>query len=92
MSIYWVISLNPNPFAYKPWFLRVSNTSLLKTLWEKEKLLVTSKFSFSHGIFYPLRELAAIFIKFEIVVCKLFPFRRVSNLSFGKESYNNYDL
>ena len=28
-------------------------TSLLKTLWEKEKLLITSNFSFSHSIFYP---------------------------------------
>ena len=27
-------------------------TSLLKTLLEKEKLLVTSKFSFSYGVFY----------------------------------------
>ena len=27
-------------------------TSLLKTLWEKEKLLVTSNFSFSHSVFY----------------------------------------
>ena len=25
---------------------------LLKTLWEKEKLLVTSNFSFSHNVFY----------------------------------------
>ena len=33
-----------NPFPNNPWFLRVCSTSLLKTLWEKEKLLVTSKF------------------------------------------------
>ena len=32
-----------NPFPNKPWYLRVCSTSLLKTLWEKEKLLVTSK-------------------------------------------------
>ena len=38
---------NINPFPNKPWFLRVCSTSLLKTLWEKEKLLVTSNFSFS---------------------------------------------
>ena len=37
-----------NPFPNKPWFLCVCSTSLLKTLWEKEKLLVTSNFSFSH--------------------------------------------
>ena len=42
-----------NPFPNKPWFLRVCSTSLLKTLWEKEKLLVTSNFSFSHIVFYP---------------------------------------
>ena len=35
----------------KPLFLRVCRTSLLKTLWEKEKLLVTSNFSFSHSVF-----------------------------------------
>ena len=37
--------------------------------WEKEKLLVTSNFSFFLGVFYPFWELSAIFIKFEIVVC-----------------------
>ena len=41
-----------NPFPNKPWLLRVCSTSLLKTLWEKEKLLVTSNFSFSHSFFY----------------------------------------
>ena len=66
-----------NPFPNKPWFLRVYSTSLLKTLWEKEKLLVMSNFSFSHGVFYWLEELSAIFIKFEIVVCKHFQFGRV---------------
>ena len=51
--------------------------SLLKTLWEKEKLLVTSNFSFSQSVFYPSKELSAIFIKFEIVVCKRFQFGQV---------------
>ena len=40
-----------NPFPNKPWFLRVCSTGLLKTLWEKEKLLVMSNFSFSHSVF-----------------------------------------
>ena len=35
-----------------------------KTLWEKEKLLVTSNFSFSHSVFYPFEELSSIFINF----------------------------
>ena len=42
---------DPNPFQDKPWFLCACSRSLLKTLWEKEKLLVTSKFSFSHSVF-----------------------------------------
>ena len=63
-----------NPFPNKPWFLRVYSTSLLKTLWEKEKLLVTSNFSFSHSVFYPFGELSAFFIELKIVVCKLFQF------------------
>ena len=48
-----------------------------KTLWEKEELLVTSNLSFSHSVFYPFEELSAVFIIFEIVVCKLFQFARV---------------
>ena len=38
-------------------------------------MLVTSNFSFSNSVFYPFGELPAIFIKFRIVVCKLFLFR-----------------
>ena len=72
-------------FPNKPLVLRVCNTSLLKTLWEKEKLLVTSNFSFSHIVFFfPLGKLSAIFILFKIVVCKPFQFGRVKNVWFGK--------
>ena len=73
-----------NPFPNKPWFLRVCMTSLLKTLWEKAKLLVTSNFSFFHCVFYPFGELSASFIEFEIVVCNLCQFGRVLNFLFGK--------
>ena len=45
-----------NPFPNKPCILRVCSTSLLKTLWEKEQLLVTSNFSFSRSVFYLFRE------------------------------------
>ena len=69
--------LNVNPFRNKPWFLRVCSTSLLKTLQEKEKLLVTSNFFFSHSVFNPFGELSAIFIKFKIFVCKVFEIGRV---------------
>ena len=40
-----------NPFPNKPWFLRVCITSLLKTLLEKEKLLVKSNFLLFHQCF-----------------------------------------
>ena len=39
---------------------------VLKTLWEKEKLLVKSNFSFSHSIFLLFGELSAIFTKFKL--------------------------
>ena len=74
-----------NSFPNKPLLLRVCSRSILKTLWEKEKLLVTSNFSFSHSVFYLLEELSAISIKFEIVACKLIHFGRVYNSSFAKE-------
>ena len=41
-----------NPFPHNDTFWRLWETCLLKTLWEKEKLLVTSNFSFSHSVFY----------------------------------------
>ena len=73
-----------NPFENKCWFLCVHSTSLLKTLWEKEKLLVTSNFSLSHCVFYLFGEFSVIFIKFETAICKLFQFGRIQNLLFGK--------
>ena len=57
-------------------FLRVCSASLLKTLWEKEKLLVTSNFTFSHGVFFPFGEFSAIFIQLQIFVCKHLQFGR----------------
>ena len=64
----------------------------LKTLGEKEKMLVTSIFSFSHNViypFYPFGVLSAIFFKFEIVVCKLF---QLDNFSFWKGIKNRSSL
>ena len=63
-----------NPLPNKPLFFRVCSRNLLKTLWEKEKLLVMSNFSFYHNVFYPFGELSVIFIKNEVVSCKLFEF------------------
>ena len=80
--IYWIFhgsvpGQDLNPFSNKPWFLRVCSSSLLKTQWEKEELLVMSNFSFSHTVFYLFGEHSPIFIEFEIVVCKLFQFGTV---------------
>ena len=42
-----------NPFPQNDTFWCPWETSLLKTLWEKEKLLVKSNFSFSPSVFFP---------------------------------------
>ena len=65
-----------NPFPNKPFCLPICSTSHLKTLWEKEKLLKRSKFSFSH-VFYPFGKLFAIIFKAKIVICKIFEFGSV---------------
>ena len=43
-----------------------------------------SNFSISQHVFYLFGELSAIFIEFEIVICKPCQFGRGFNLSFGK--------
>ena len=60
-----------NPFR-KQALVCVCSMRFLKTLWENQKLLITNNFSFSSSVFYPSGEFSSIFIKFEIVVCKLF--------------------
>ena len=49
----FVVWIKVNPFPHNDTFWHPWQTSLLKTLWEKEKLLVTSNFSFSHSVFFP---------------------------------------
>ena len=73
--LYWIFPFNLSP--YKPWFLLVCSTSLLITLLEKEKLLIMSNFSFSHLFSIPLENFLPVFMKFEIVVYKLFHFGHV---------------
>ena len=65
-----------NPFPNKPWFVSVCSISLLKILREKKEFFIGSNFSFSHNVFYPFRELSAIFIQFKLIVCKPFEFRK----------------
>ena len=45
---------------------------------------MTSKFSFTNGVFDVFEELSVIYIKCKIVVWKLFEFERVYSLLFGK--------
>ena len=61
MSKHWQGS---NSFLHRPVFLRVCSTTILKTLWEKEKFLRKSNFTFSHSVLYPLVELYSIFVIF----------------------------
>ena len=43
-----------NPFPNNPWFSRPWGIGLWKTLWEKEKMLMTNIFSFSYNVFFPI--------------------------------------
>ena len=50
--------MSVNPFPNKPWFIPVCSTSLLKTLWEKEKLPRNEQFLlFPHSVLYLFEEL-----------------------------------
>ena len=69
---YWI-----NPLPNKPLFLYVCSSRLLKTLWEKEKLLEHKKQFLLFPWFSTVLANSAIFIKLKIVICKLFQFGRV---------------
>ena len=53
MSIFSISQDDFNSGSYNHDFLHPCMWCLLNTLWEKEKMLVTSIFSFSHNVFYP---------------------------------------
>ena len=61
----------------------VCRTSL-KTTVGKGEIAQNEPFLLFPQCFLPIWKLDAIFIKFEIVLCSLFQFGRVKNLSFGK--------
>ena len=48
--------------------------SLFKTLWEKEKMLESSIFSFSHNVFYTIKDRNYHLCCIYFVVCKCFEF------------------
>ena len=74
-----------NCFPHNPDVQRPQERSLLKTLWEKEKMLVTSIFSFFHSVFYPIKDRNHHLSYVYFVVCKCFQFGHIQNVSFGNE-------
>ena len=58
-------------------FNDLGKRSLLKTLCEKEKILVTSIFSFSHNVFYPCKDKFQFLSHIYFVICKCFQFEQV---------------
>ena len=65
------------PFPNKPWFLTCLQHKTFENTVGKGEIAHNEHFSFTHSVFYPLGDLSAIFVKFEIVGCKLFQLRRV---------------
>ena len=55
-----------------PTFNDFETGRLLKTLWEKEKMMVTSIFSFSHNVFYPSQNKLQFLSHIYFIVCKNF--------------------
>jgi hypothetical protein len=53
----------------------------LKTLLEKEKMLITSIFSFSKNVFYPSPVKFQFFSHVYFVLCKFFQFEQIQNFA-----------
>ena len=64
--------------------------AFLKTLWEKKKMLLTSIFSFSHNVFYSIKDRNHHLTYIYFVICKCFQFDDV--LDFVTESGLNASL
>ena len=63
----------------------VCSTSLLKTLREKEKLLIMSNFSFSQSIFHPFGELSAFSLNSKLLSAKSFNLEESKIYRLGKD-------
>ena len=72
-----VVTFYVNPFQNKPWFLLVCSKRLLKNTVGKGEIAHNEQFLLFSQCFLPVEELSAVFIRFEIVVCKLSHFGRV---------------
>ena len=76
-----------NPFSKQAlfFFLHVCSTSRLKTLCEREKLLVISNFSFTLSVFYPFGELFAISINLKLLSAYSFSLEESKLCCLGKD-------
>ena len=81
----WVNSL-PHDHDIKQPCMR----SLLKRLWEKEKMLVNSIFTFSHNVFYFSRKNFNFSVTFIFSSANAFSLYQSYNLLFGKELGNKF--
>ena len=70
---------------HNPEFKQPQNRILLKTLWEQEKMLVTSIFSFSHNVSYPSQNKFQISAKFDLLSANASNLDQSKYFSFGKE-------
>ena len=56
-NLFHILKLHgPSPFTTQSQLKWPWERVLLKILWEKDKVLVTSIFSFSHNVFYPIKD------------------------------------
>ena len=69
-----------------PTYNDIEKKSLLKTLWEKEKMLVSSIFSFSHNVFLAVQK-EFLFLSYIYILssANLFNLDKSKILSFGED-------
>ena len=65
------------PFPKQALVFYVSEVQVFENTVGNGEIARIEQFLLFHSVFYPFGELSAIFIKFKIVVCKLFQFGRV---------------
>ena len=65
------------PFPDKLWFFTCLQYKSFENTVGKGEISRNEQFLLFHSVFYLLEELSAIFIKLEIIVCKLLQFGRV---------------
>ena len=64
----------------------------MKTLWEKENILVTSIFSFSHNVLYPFQNKFSIFsFTYDLLSANAFNLDQYKILLYGKELIHLYN-